>query len=523
MDTSTVPLYDPSTMEPLGPGSLPSTTQEGILEAVSKARAAQVAWGKSSFATRNRVLKRMQQFIVEHQTEICELSMLDSGKTMMDAHYGELFPVLEKIRFLAEHGEATLATESRPVGSLLQKVAQVEYSPLGVCGIIAPFNWPFHNIMCPLLPVLYAGNGAVIKVSEWTSYSTEYYAAMVRDALEAEGFSGDLVQFVLGWGDVGAGLVTSGVDKIFFTGSPQNGRKVMAAASETLTPVVLELGGKDPMIVTDDADFEHAVSQAMLGVFTSCGQMCVGAERIFVHASIHDKFVNAVVDKLKRSSQGPPIEGCHDIGSTTMPRQLDIIEDLVNDALARGATAVVGGKRNTKYKGQFWEPTVLINVTPDMRIMQEEHFGPVMVIMAWQTDDEVIALANDCPYGLGASVFSSDPKRARKLADAIVSGMVAINDYGITYVCQSLPFGGTKISGVGRINGPEGLKACAHVKAVLEDRFPFSIKLPAVWQYPVNQNDGVAFAQNVIRMMYGDGAFDKAKAAISMVPMLSKL
>ena len=494
-----------------------------IIEKVEIARDAQKEWGKSSFAERNRVLRRIMSFIVSHQTEICELSMLDSGKTMMDAHYGELFPVLEKIKFLLDHGEATLAAETRPVGSIMQKTAQVEYSPLGVCGVIAPFNWPFHNIMCPVLPVLYAGNGAVIKVSEWTSYSTEYYGNILRDALEAEGYSRDLVQFVFGWGDVGAGLVSSGVDKIFFTGSPENGKKVMAKASETLTPVVLELGGKDPLIVCDDADFDHAVTQAMLGVFTSCGQMCVGAERIFVQDTIHDAFVDAVPARVNKMSQGPPSLGCHDIGSTTMPRQLDIIEDLVNDAVARGARAVAGGKRNSALKGQFFEPTVLVDVTPDMRIMQEEHFGPVMVVVSFSSDDDVVAMANDCPYGLGASVFSSNSERAHSIASQILSGMVVINDYGISYCVQSLPFGGAKISGVGRINGPEGLRACAHVRAVLDDRFPFSLKMPAVWEYPINQDDGVAFAQKVIRMLYGDSAFGKAKAAISLVPMLSKL
>lgn len=449
--------------------------------------------------------------------------MRESGKTLMDAHYGELFPVLEKIQFLLNFGEAGLAPEQRASGSIVHKVGTVHYQPLGVIGILAPFNWPFHNIMCPVLPALYAGNGVVIKVSEWTTYSADYYGSILREALIAEGFSGDLIQFVFGWGEIGAALVSSGVDKIFFTGSPENGKRVMAEASKTLTPVVLELGGKDPMIICEDCNFDHAVSQAMLGIFTSCGQMCVGTERYFVHEAIYDRFLEAILARVRSMSQGPPSEGCHDIGAMTMPRQLEIIETLVNDALAKGARCLAGGRRNPKYKGLFWEPTVLVDLNPSMRIMREEHFGPVFCLMRFRTDDEAIALANDCPYGLGASVFTSNAERGQRIAQAIVAGMCVINDYGISYVCQSLPFGGCKISGIGRINGVEGLRECTRVKAILSDRFPFTVKMPRAWQYPINQKDGVELAQRMIRMIYGASVWEKGKALVSLVPMLSKL
>eukprot|EP01139_Manchomonas_bermudensis_P010094 Amastigsp_a339951_77.p2 type:complete len:539 gc:universal Amastigsp_a339951_77:1-1617(+) len=521
-DTSVVTMFNPATMAPLGKGSVRATTRDEVIAAVARGRAAQKQWAKSTFAQRNAVLNRIRRFILDHQTEICELSMKDSGKTLMDAHYGELFPVLEKIQFLLNEGEAGLSPEQRSSGSILHKVGTVFYQPLGVIGILAPFNWPFHNIMCPVLPVLYAGNAAVIKVSEWTTYSCDYYGSILKDALVAEGFSADLVQFVVGWGDVGASLISSGVDKIFFTGSPENGRRVMAEAAKTLTPVVLELGGKDPMIICEDANFDHAVAQAMLGIFTSCGQMCVGTERFYVHESIYDAFVGAVVARVKSMSQGPPEEMCHDIGAMTMPRQLDIIEGLVNDALASGARALVGGRRKPG-KGLFWEPTVLVDVNHTMRIMREEHFGPVMVIMKWSTDDEVIELANDCPYGLGASVFTRNAARGQRIAEALVSGMCVINDYGISYVCQSLPFGGVKISGIGRINGVEGLRECTRTKAILSDRFPFTVSMPRAWQYPIAQKDGVELAQRMIRLIYGASLWEKTKAAVSMVPMLSKL
>ncbi|MEZ4271447.1 MAG: aldehyde dehydrogenase family protein [Myxococcota bacterium] len=375
------------------------------------------------------------------------------------------------------------------------------------------WNFPFHNIFCPVIPALFAGNGVVIKVSEWTSWSAVPLVQIMRDILATHGHSPELVQLVTGYGDTGEALVGSGVDKIFFTGSPENGRKVMRKAAQTLTPVVLELGGKDAMIICEDADLDHAVSQAMLGVYTACGQMCVGAERLFVFDDIYDAFLAQVVHKVSQLKQAPPLQENADLGASTTPFQVERIEELVHDAVSQGARVLIGGKRNTELGGNFFEPTVLVDVTPSMRIMQEEHFGPVMVITRVKSDTEAIRLANDCPYGLGSSVFTRDPKRAEHFAKQIRAGMCVVNDYGLAYMIQSLPFGGIGISGFGRINGKEGLRACCNTKAIVTDR----LSLPSgVSVYPVHEAT-FAVVENVIRLLYGHGLRHRSAAVMKTV------
>ncbi len=515
-ETATIPCFDPATLEPLG--TVPVMSEAEVLAVVAKARAAQPAWASTTFTERKRVLRTLLDLIIERQEAICRSASRDSGKTLVDAALGEVFPVCEKIRYTLTYGARDLAPDPRPSGFLMHKKAHVEYLPLGVVGVIAPWNFPFHNLLCPLVPALFAGNAVVTKVSEWTSWSAAEYLGLVREALTRHGHSPELVQAVTGYGQTGSWLVTSGVEKIFFTGSPQNGRKVMEAASRTLTPVVLELGGKDPMIICDDADLDHAVLSAMLGTFTACGQMCVGAERIYVFAGVYDRFVEAVVTKARALRQGPPLAGeVVDCGAMTMPRQLDILEELVHDAVSKGARLLVGGKRNTAAgRGQFFEPTVLVDVDHTMRITQEEQFGPILVVMQVNDEEEAVRLANDCPYGLGSSVFSRDRARGERIASRIRAGMTVVNDYGLAYMIQSLPFGGTKVSGFGRINGREGLRACTLEKAVVTDRFPTG---QSVSPFPVEPAT-FALVKDAIGTIYGQGLGARARSAWSTLMQL---
>ena len=286
----------------------------------------------------------------------------------------------------------------------------------------------------------------------------------------------------------------------------------METASKTLVPVVLELGGKDPMIVCDDADLDRAMDSSMLGVFTAAGQMCVGVERVYVMDAVHDAFVAGVLERVTKLRQGPPEGPLVDLGATTMPRQLDIIQDLVDDAVKKGARALIGGKRRAEGVGTYYEPTILVDVDHSMRITQEEVFGPVMVIMRVRDEADAIAKANDCPYGLGSSVFTKDLARGERIARRIRAGMSVINDYGLAYMMQSLPFGGTKISGIGKINGPEGLRACCNIKAVVNDRFPFG---KAVAIHPIRPQT-YAVVENAVRLIYARGTVKRARAAISL-------
>ena len=516
----TLECRNPATLEKLG--DVPIFSSKMVKERVERARRAQAAWGRTSFAERRRVLRALLDYVVEHQEEICRICSRDSGKTLVDAAMGEIFPVCEKLRYTIAHGERDLSPEPRGSGILVHKAVRVEYQPLGVVGVLCPWNFPFHNVFCPVIPALFAGNAVVVKVSEWTSWSAADFQAMFDEALSACGHSTDLVQIVTGAGETGSALVTSGVDKIFFTGSPQNGKKVMAAASETLTPVVLELGGKDPMIVCDDADLVQAADTAMLGVFTACGQMCVAAERLIVLDAVYDRFLELVTARVRPLRQGPPTEdrgGQFDVGAMTMPRQLEIIERQVKDAVDKGARVLAGGRRNPRYKGQFWEPTILADVTAEMAVFRDETFGPVMTVVRARDEADAIRLANECAYGLGSSVFTVDKKRAERIAKQISAGMTVVNDYGIAYMMQAAPFGGVRISGFGRINGREGLRACCNEKTVVTDRVPIRKGMSF---YPIKQAT-FPLLESAVALIYGRTVGTRVKAIAKLGKSLLSL
>jgi acyl-CoA reductase-like NAD-dependent aldehyde dehydrogenase len=517
---STLECRNPATLERLG--DVPVFDRAQVQERVARARRAQAAFSRTSFAERRRVLRKLLDYVVAHQEEICRLCSRDSGKTLVDAAMGEVFPVCEKLRYTLAHGERDLAPEPRGSGVLAHKKVRVEYPPLGVVGVLCPWNFPFHNIFCPTVPALFAGNAVVVKVSEWTSWSAADFQAIFDEVLTACGQPTDLVQIVTGAGETGSALVTSGVDKIFFTGSPQNGKKVMQAAADTLTPVVLELGGKDPMIICDDADLDQAAATAMLGVFTACGQMCVAAERLYVMDGIYDRFVEKVTAQVRALRQGPPTDdpgGRYDVGAMTMPRQLEIIERQIDDAVKRGARLLTGGRRNPSLKGQFFEPTVLVDVTSEMAVVREETFGPVMTIARVFSEEEAVRLANDCAYGLGSSVFTKDAARAERIASQISAGMTVVNDYGLAYMMQSAPFGGVRTSGFGRINGREGLRACCNTKTVVTDRLPLHVGMSF---YPIKPQT-FPMLSSVVSLIYSRGVVGRVRAAKNLARSLWSL
>lgn len=514
----TIECRDPATLKKLG--DVPAMDREQVVAIVERARRAQAAWATTSFAERRAVLREVLEHVVAHQEEICRLAVRDSGKTMVDAVMGEIFPVCEKLRYTIGHGEQDLAPQKRGSGILLHKSSRVEYHPHGVVGVICPWNFPFHNLFCPVIPALFAGNAVVAKVSEWSSWSGADYVAIWQEVLERRGHSRDLVQIVTGYGQTGAHLVSSGVDKVFFTGSPGTGKKVMANASESLTPVVLELGGKDPLIVCDDANLAQVADAVMLGVFMACGQMCVGVERVYVFDAVYDRFVREMKGRVDALTQGPPLAGqLYDVGATTMPEQLDKIQALVDDAVAKGARALVGGHRNKSLEGQYFEPTLLTEVDHSMRIAKDECFGPVMTVIRVRDEAHLMQLVNDVPYGLGSSVFTRDRARAERIAKKVRSGMTVVNDYGIAYMVQALPFGGVGISGFGRINGREGLRACCYEHAVVTDRVSVGRSFGI---HPV-QPRTYDLVESAVRVIYGRGirqrargAFDAARHLISV-------
>ncbi|RYR76478.1 hypothetical protein Ahy_A01g001070 isoform C [Arachis hypogaea] len=495
-----VQCYEPATMKYLG--YVPALTRDEVKDRVAKVRKAQKMWAKTSFKQRRTISSR------------------DTGKTMVDASLGEIMTTCEKINWLLSEGEQWLKPEYRSSGrSMLHKRAKVEFHPLGVIGAIVSWNYPFHNIFNPMLTAVFSGNGIVIKISEHASWSGCFYFRIIQSALAAIGAPEDLVEVITGFAETGEALVSS-VDKVIFVGSPGAGKMIMRNAAETLIPVTLELGGKDVFIVCDDVDVDHVAQIAVRAVLQSSGQNCAGAERFYVHREIYSSFVSKVTKIIKSVRAGPPLAGKYDMGALCMHEHSEKLEGLINDALDKGAEIVARGSFGhigEDAVDQYFPPTVIVNVNHSMRLMQEEAFGPIMPIMKFSSDEEVVKLANDSKYGLGCAVFSGSQDRARDIASQIHCGVAAVNDFAATYMCQSLPFGGVKHSGFGRFGGVEGLRACCLVKAVVEDRWwPFvKTKIPKPIQYPVAEN-AFEFQESLVEALYGLNIWERLQALVGI-------
>ncbi|XP_024539998.1 aldehyde dehydrogenase 22A1 [Selaginella moellendorffii] len=524
-DEDTVHCYDPATMKYLG--QLPALNFDEVSDHVARAREAQKKWARSSFEKRRQLLRILLKYTIDHQELICEVSARDSGKTLVDAALGEILTTCEKITWLVGQGEQWLQPEYRSAGRMmLHKTARVEYSPIGVIGAIVPWNYPFHNILNPMVSAVFAGNAIVIKVSEHASWSAFFYSRIIKAALRAAGAPADLVHVITGYGETGKALVSL-VDKLIFVGSTAVGKMVMEQAAKTLTPVVLELGGKDPFIVCEDADVLQVAQIAARAALQSSGQNCAGAERFYIHAQIYQQFVDEVVRIVRTVRMGPPLEGLFDMGAVCIQEHTDRLQALVNDAVTKGAEIAVRGDLvlpdfGNSVVGQFYPPTVLLNVNHSMRLMQEEIFGPIIPIMKFHSDDEAITLANDSNFGLGCSVFSANKERAVAIASKIYCGMAAINDFAVTYMCQSLPFGGVKNSGFGKFAGVEGLRGCCLVKSIAEDRFSFfKTVIPKPLQYPVAEN-AFQFEEALVRMFYGLTVVEKFQGLVNLVKIFTE-
>lgn len=493
-----IPCLEPATREHLGEVRIDSP--EDVDAAVVRAKAAQKAWRMTSFDERRAVLRKLLAYTVDQKDAICLQVQRDSGKTRENALLGEIWPTCEKFRWMIKNGEKYLRPERVSSGLLVHKTARLEYHPLGVVAAIIPWNYPFQNIVNPLIPALMAGNAIVLKPSEWVAWSSATFIGAIREVIRDAGHNPDLVQAVQGYGSTGAALARSAVDMILFIGSAHNGRRVVEASAERVIPVVMELGGKDAFIVCDDADLEQAVHASLAGCYINCGQNCVASERILVHDAIYDAFERRAAELVRKFRQGNSREELVDVGAIVTPLQLEVIQKAVDGAVAQGARIVVGAKRTLTERGDYYEPTILADVTPEMQIAQEEVFGPVMLLMRVRDDAHAVEVANGVSYGLSSSVFSKNRARARSIARRLEAGMSAINEFGgITYMAQGLTFGGVKASGYGRMNGREGLRSMCNIKAVVDDRFPLN---PVNRVFPVAAKDYGVFSA-VIDLLYG--------------------
>ncbi|KAF9904052.1 Meiotic Sister-Chromatid recombination aldehyde dehydrogenase [Lobosporangium transversale] len=518
--------YDPSTGRHLA--TIRAHTKTDVDLALDKARKAQAKWRNTTFAQRKIVLQSLLDFILLHQESICRVASRDTGKTMVDGKFGEILTVCERIRWTLAHGEKALRDEYRDPGLLMfYKAAKVEYRPMGVVAALVSWNYPFHNTFGPLITAIFAGNGILIKASEQVAWSTTvYFAKIARTCLEACGHDPELVQFLVGFQDCGEAVVASGVDGITFIGSPHVGTKVATAAAANLTPCVLELGGKDVAIINKDVNLNALVPILMRGVFQNCGQNCIGIERIIVHKDLHDKLVDMAGSRIKQLKQGPPLEIENiDCGAMTMSGRAEVLEPLIEDAVNKGATLICGGKGFIHPhfpQGQFFTPTLITNLRPNMRIAQEETFAPIMAIFKFSTLEEAISIANSSIYSLGSSVFSRNQKEGLYIMDRLRVGMSNLNDFGVNYLCQSLPFGGVGKSGYGRFGGAEGLRGVCHQRSITVDRWPMLIQtsLPPILQYPMNNvGDAIVVTRDLVNIIYA-GWLERIKSVFDIVKVL---
>jgi len=470
-------LTNPATLEPLGEVEIDGAEQ--VQGAVESARKAQRAWAELGFDQRGRILRRAVRAIVERQDELVDRIVSETGKPRMEALATEILTACDALEFYAKRAKRILADRTIPLHLLKTKKLRITHRPLGVVGIITPWNFPFILSLNPTAQALIAGNTVVLKPSEVTPLSGRLVAEVFADAGLPEG----VLNVVLGDGETGAALLEAGVDKISFTGSVATGRRVAEICGRNLVPCTLELGGKDPMIVCADADLERAARGAVYGAFANSGQVCTSTERVYVVDEVADAFTRKVLEQTAALRQGA--EGEFDVGSMIRPEQAEIVDAHVRDAVERGARVLAGGRRNPTQEGCFYEPTVLDDVSHDMRVMREETFGPVLPIMRVRDADEALHLANDSRYGLNASVWTRNKRQGTQLAKVIESGCVVVNDCMVTYGVTESPFGGTKESGIGRVNGEAGLKGFCHVQSIVIDRaggrsepiwFPYSAR-----------------------------------------------
>jgi succinate-semialdehyde dehydrogenase/glutarate-semialdehyde dehydrogenase len=390
----------------------------------------------------------------------------------------EVFPVANLMDYFARNAQKHLREERFSLSVFRNKRSRVGYQPLGVVGIISPWNYPFSIPMGGVVMGLMAGNAVLLKPSE----QTQMVGLKIAELFCAAGLPEGVLRVLTGDGATGRALVQAGIDKIVFTGSVATGRQIAQAAAARLIPCVLELGGKDAMIVCADAPFERAVNGALWGAFTNCGQACASVERLYVVEAIADRFIAALVEKTRRLRVGA--DGNREIGPLNNPRQLQIVVEHVNDALANGARVLVGGKRLDGLTGCFYEPTILVNVTSSMRVVREETFGPVLPVTVVKDEAEAIREANNSSFGLLASVWTKDAKRGQQIAEQVEAGTVLINDVMYTHAAAETPWFGVKESGLGVAHSKHGLREFARLKHINWDLLPLHTNL---WWFPYSE------------------------------------
>ncbi|KAG9528350.1 Aldedh-domain-containing protein, partial [Aureobasidium melanogenum] len=527
--SSAVQCYCPATGQLLG--VINPSTPDGIDRAIARAQDAQRTWALTTFSQRRKVLRTLLKYVLTHQDDIATAACLDSGKTRVDALFGEILVTAEKLKWTIDHGEKALQPSSRPTNLLMMyKSNSVVYEPLGVVAACVSWNYPFHNLLGPIISALFAGNAIVVKGSEQTAWCSVFFADIVKGALVACGHSPELVHAVTCWPTTAEHLTSHpSISHLTFIGSKPVAHHVCTSAAKALTPVVVELGGKDAAIILDapngkpmgKSELQRIESIIMRGVFQSAGQNCIGIERVVAMPLAYDYLLSVLPPRIRSLRLGNALTSTEvDVGAQVSPANFGKLESLIAEAISQGAILLAGGKRHShpEYpQGHYFTPTLLAEVTPEMRIAQEECFAPICLLMRAETVDHAISITNSTIYGLGCSVFGPASSPLHHVASSVKSGMVAINDFAAYYAVQ-LPFGGVGGSGYGRFAGEEGLRGLCNAKSVCVDRWPSLIKtaIPAGLDYPMRPT-AWEMGKGVVELGYGETLMRKIRGLKRML------
>ena len=513
--TGQLESFNPATGERVG--AVPTITPDQVQGVVDEVAEVQPFWAQLPLSDRARYMRRTAQVIIDSLDEITALLSGEQGKPRNESYVMELLPTIDALHWIASAGPGLLADERIRDVPLFAKQKRhfFSYEPLGVVGVIAPWNYPWSIPFGEVAMALMSGNGVVLKPASLTPLIGQ----RIQEVFERAGLPEGIVRTVHGGGAVGNALVESSAAKIFFTGSVEVGQRVGIACAERLKGSVLELGGKDSQIVLADANLPNAISGCLWGGFANAGQTCSGIERVYVVSEIADRFIEGVVEGARALRVGDPMGWDTEIGPMVSEDQFDLVRELVDDAVANGAELRCGGpvEVNEFPNGRFYAPTVLTGVRPDMRIMREEIFGPVVPITVVDSEEEAIAMANDSEFGLGTSVWSLDRGKAQRIARRIETGMVWLNDHMYSHGLCSCAWGGVKHSGLGRAHSKFGFYECVNVKQIAWE----PSRTRNFWWHPYDRSLGEAL-DSAAKLLYGRDA-DKASALRHGAGPLAKL
>lgn len=494
----------------------PAPTVLDVVHAVETAREAQGAWAAQPVRERARVLRRFGRILLDRRLEVATTVSRENGKPVGEALATEVLVALDFAQFyakLAPKRLAPLVAPSLTMSTMLKKV-QIEYHPHGVVGVISPWNYPFQLAAGVVLPALVAGNAVVLKPSEFTPAS----GVLLGELLSEAGLPEGVLQVVPGDGSAGAALVGAGVNRVSFTGSVATGRRVAAACAALLIPCSLELGGSDPAIVLDDADVERAARGLAWGRFSNAGQTCVAPKRIYVEAGAFDRFTAALAREVGALRVGPGSVQGTEVGPMIRESQVTLLREQFDDAVRRGATIVARAPASGLSERSYFAPTVLTNVTPEMRVLHEETFGPLLPVVKVADEEEAIRLANHSDFGLSASVWSGNAARGRRVAARLEAGTVAVNDVTIVAGMSNVPHGGVKASGLGRSHGEQGLMECVEPRTIVTDRWSASRQL---WWFRYGPTH-IADAEAVIEAMHGASLGVRLRATLRLLGLMRR-